>query len=184
MSERTGIPFSTLSKVERGQLTLTYDRLQQLGQRLNMRMSELFAEPESHTAARVTARRSLGTLETAVHVDTQNYDYFYLCPDLRSKRMIPIYVKIRAKTLEEFGELQSHSGEEWIYVVEGRIEVHTEFYDKMCLGAGQSIYLDSTMGHAYLVGDGCDEAVIVCACSSAEEDLMGSLINAHTEDHG
>ena len=42
MSERTGIPLSTLAKVEHDRLTLTYDKLLQLSQRLNLRMSDLF----------------------------------------------------------------------------------------------------------------------------------------------
>jgi len=179
MSERTGIPFSTLSKVERDQLTLTYDKLQQLSQRLNMRMSELFAEPDNSSAQTFTARRSFGTLDAAVQVNTKKYDYFYLCPELSRKRMVPVCIKVRARTLEEFGDLHRHAGEEWIYVVEGRIEVHTEFYSKMCVEAGQSVYLDSTMGHAFLVGEGCEEALIVGACSSAEENLMQVLITAH-----
>ena len=45
MSERTSIPVSTLSKVEHDRLTLTYDKLVQLSQRLNIRISELFADP-------------------------------------------------------------------------------------------------------------------------------------------
>ena len=61
MSERTGIPVSTLSKIEHDRLTLTYDRLLQLSERLNMRLSDLFAEPESVSEPdRVTARRSAG----------------------------------------------------------------------------------------------------------------------------
>ena len=44
MSEKSGIPVSTLSKVEHDRLTLTYDKLYQVAQRLGMRMSELFSE--------------------------------------------------------------------------------------------------------------------------------------------
>jgi transcriptional regulator with XRE-family HTH domain len=44
MSEHSGIPLSTLSKVEHDRLTLTYDKLQQVSQRLKLPMSELFAE--------------------------------------------------------------------------------------------------------------------------------------------
>ena len=62
MSQRTGIPLSTLAKVEHDRLTLTYDKLQQLSQRLKMRMSELFAEPASPEPA-VTARRSIGRID-------------------------------------------------------------------------------------------------------------------------
>lgn len=177
MSERAGIPVSTLSKVERDQLSLTYDKIHQICQRLNIRMSELFAEAEGRVAnSPPTARRSTGTLDTAVHVNTPNYDYFYLCPDLRRKRMVPIYIKVRAKTLEEFGELHRHDGEEWIYVLEGRIAVHTEYYEVIDLQKGEAFYLDSTMGHAYTVGEGCEEAVIVCSCWSAEDDFMKLLI--------
>ncbi|WP_374571045.1 helix-turn-helix domain-containing protein [Phenylobacterium sp. J426] len=62
MSERTGIPLSTLSKVEHDRLTLTYDKLLQLSQRLNLRMSELFAEPDAAPEARSPpAARSAGS---------------------------------------------------------------------------------------------------------------------------
>jgi transcriptional regulator with XRE-family HTH domain len=44
MSEKTGIPISTLSKVERDRATLTYDKLQQLSASLGVRLSELFGE--------------------------------------------------------------------------------------------------------------------------------------------
>ena len=103
MSGHTDIPVSTLSKVEHDRLTLTYDKLLQISQRLNIRMSELFADPATQADAAVTARRSLGDLEDAVRVNTKNYDYFYLCPELRRKRMVPVYTRIRAKSAEEFG---------------------------------------------------------------------------------
>ena len=111
MSERSGIPVSTLSKVEHDRLTLTYDKLQQLSQRLGMRMSELFAETPDGPEA-VTARRSIGRLDRAIQVTTPNYDYHYLCPELRRKRMIPIITNIRAKTVEACGDLLRHPREE------------------------------------------------------------------------
>jgi mannose-6-phosphate isomerase-like protein (cupin superfamily) len=127
----------------------------------------------------VTARRSIGDLDRAVRVNTQNYDYYYLCTELRRKRMIPIITRIRAKSVAEFGELVHHPGEEFIYVVAGQIVVHTEFYDPVTLDEGQSIYIDSNMGHAYVTAEGCDEAVVLGVCSSAEDGLMDSLMNLH-----
>lgn len=182
MSARSGIPISTLSKVEHDRLTLTYDKLLQLSQRLRIRMSELFAESNEPDEATVTARRSIGQLERAVRVTTPNYDYHYLCTELRRKRMIPIVTTIRAKSLAEFGDLVRHSGEEYVYVLKGRIEVHTEFYDPVLLNEGESIYIDSSMGHAYLAADGCDEATTIGICSSAEEDLMSALLGLHGAD--
>src|SRR3984885_9106451 len=170
MSQRTSIPVSTLSKVEHDRLTLSYDKLVQLSQRLEIRVSELFADPTEAEPA-VTARRSIGHTEDAVRVNTKNYDYYYLCPELRRKRMVPVYTRIRAKSAEEFGELVRHSGEEFIYVLQGKVKVHTEFYDPVVLHTGESIYIDSNMGHAY-VTEKCDEAIVLAVCSSADDDLM------------
>jgi transcriptional regulator with XRE-family HTH domain len=179
MSAKSGIPVSTLSKVEHDRLTLSYDKLQQLSQRLSIRMSDLFAEDEGDTTPRVTGRRSVGTIDQAVRVTTDNYDYHYLCTDLRQKRMIPIITRIRAHSASEFGELVRHQGEEFIYVLEGAIEIHTEFYDPVALKTGEGIYLDSSMGHAYVVADGFDEALVLGVCSSADDGLMDSLMSLH-----
>jgi transcriptional regulator with XRE-family HTH domain len=180
MSERTGIPVSTLSKVEHDRLTLTYDKLLQVSEGLKIPLAELFADPTRNPGAdpTVTARRSLGLLADAVRVNTKNYDYYYMCPELRQKRMIPVIARIRAKSLAEFGDLVQHSGEEYIYVLEGAITVHTAFYDPVILKLGESIYVDSNMGHAY-VAEGCEEATVLAVCSSAEESLMESLMSLH-----
>src|SRR5580700_9315954 len=180
MSERSSIPVSTLSKVEHDRLTLTYDKLVQLSQRLNIPISELFADAGAAEPA-VTARRSIGHVEDAVRVNTKNYDYYYLCPELRKKRMVPILARIRAKSAEEFGELVHHSGEEYIYVLKGGIQVLTEFYDPVVLKVGESIYLDSNMGHAYVTAEGCEEAIVLGVCSSTDESLLDSLLSLHAE---
>jgi transcriptional regulator with XRE-family HTH domain len=178
MSERSGIPVSTLSKGENDRLTLTYDKLLQLSERLHVPIGELFAEAEPAEEG-VTARRSIGRLEDAIRVTTPNYDYYYLCTELRRKRMVPILTRIRAKSLAEFGDLVSHHGEEYIHVLEGTIVVHTEFYDPVTLEAGEAIYIDSNMGHAYVAADDCEEALVLGVCSSDDEALMSSLMHMH-----
>lgn len=176
MSQHSGIPVSTLSKVEHDRLTLTYDKLLQLSQRLGMPMSELFSEGKAADAVAVTARRSLGSFDNAIRVETDNYVYHYLCPELRKKRMIPIVTHIRAKSVKDFGKLIRHAGEEYIYVLEGAIEVHTEFYDPVILEKDQSIYLDSQMGHAFVVADGYEKASVLALCSSADEELFSEMM--------
>ena len=60
--------------------------------------------------------------------------------------------------------------------------VHTEFYDPVTLQHGESIYIDSNMGHAYIAGPECEEAVTLAVMSSADEgDLMDSLMTIHSE---
>jgi transcriptional regulator with XRE-family HTH domain len=178
MSESVGIPLSTLAKVEQDKLSLTYDKLQQFTSRLGLTMAEFLAHdtPAHPPSPVVTARRSITSARNSVNVATPNYDYEYLCSDLREKRMVPILTRIRAHTLEEFGSLVRHKGEEFVYVLEGSIEVHLQFYTPITLTAGQGVYLDSTMGHAYVAKD-CDSALVLGVCSSEDPNLAAELIS-------
>jgi len=185
MSETVGIPLSTLAKVEQDRLSLTYDKLQQFTARLGLTMAEFLAQGQAGagppSATSVTARRSATDPASTVRVETPNYDYDYLCADLRDKRMVPIIGRIRAHSIEEFGELVSHRGEEFIYVLEGCIEVHSQFYTPLTLQAGQGVYIDSTMGHAYIAKD-CDSALVLAVCSSEDTNLSETLINLTTQN--
>ena len=92
----------------------------------------------------VTARRSITRQGQGLRVETPNYDYRYLCTDLAKKAMVPILITIRARSLVSFGSFSTHSGEEFIYVLRGEVEVHTEFYEPTALRAGEAMYIDST----------------------------------------
>jgi mannose-6-phosphate isomerase-like protein (cupin superfamily) len=89
--------------------------------------------------------------------------------------MVPILTRIRTHGIEEFGEPLRHQGEEFIYVLEGTIDVHLQFYTSVTLTVGQGIYLDSSMGHAYTAKD-CESALILAVCSSEDPNLARELI--------
>jgi len=162
VSDMTGVSVATLSKVERDLLSLTYDKMLQIAEGLNMSLAELIA-PLQET--KPTARRSVAKNKSGVILQTPNYEYNYLCPELSNKRMVPIVTRIKARSIEEFGKMLSHSGEEFIYVLEGEIEVHTQYYEPVHLKTGDGIYIDSTMGHAYVkVGE--KEATVLGICTS------------------
>ncbi len=38
------------------------------------------------------------------------------------------------------------------------------------------------MGHAYVAAEGCEEASVLGVCSSAEEGLMESLMELHSDE--
>jgi len=179
MSKKVGIPLSTLAKVETDKLSLTYDKLQQLSSRLGLTMTEFLGLGEMPPeAARpvVSGRRSVAGADNTVQVTTPNYDYQYLCADLRQKRMVPIIARLHSHDIADFGELVKHKGEEFVYVLEGTIEIHLEFYTPITLTVGQGIYLDSTMEHAYLA-KGCESALVLAVCSSEDPDLASELIS-------
>ena len=185
MSDKVGIPLSTLAKVEADKLSLTYDKLQQLTSRLGMTMTEFLAQADpvsrESSAPVVTARRSLTTDDNSIRITTPNYDYEYLCADLRDKRMVPIITRIRAHDIAEFGEPVQHKGEEFVYVLEGSIEVHLQFYTTVVLKAGQGIYIDSTMGHAYVAKD-CESALVLGVCSGEDPHELINMVAEQEQD--
>jgi transcriptional regulator with XRE-family HTH domain len=173
VSQRTGLAVSTISKVENGRMSLTYDKLLQLAKGLALDFADLFGTaPSRHAPSFTTTRRSIDRQNDAAHVEVRGYHYWYLNTDLSDKLMTPILGQATVRTLEEFGELIRHPGEEWVFVIEGAIEVCTEFYKSVVLTVGECVYIDSNMGHAYLAAaDGPCRFVSVSAGDSTERTL-------------
>jgi mannose-6-phosphate isomerase-like protein (cupin superfamily)/DNA-binding Xre family transcriptional regulator len=170
VSAATGIAKSTLSRVEHDQLSLTYAKLLQLCKGLRIDIAELFASGAPPEVAQPSARR-IFTANGQGHpvvVGSQTYDY--LCTELAGKKMTPMTGLIRSRSLQESNGLLKHEGEEFTYVLEGRMALHTEFYQPLILDAGGSVYFDSTMGHAY-VSAGSVPLKILCVCTTPEPAL-------------
>lgn len=174
LSKRTGYSASALSKMENGRLGLTYDKLTRLAVALEVDMSTLFTDDVPADEPQAAGRRSIARKGVGKAVSTGHYDYLYISAELSKKQMVPIVVKINATSLEEFGPLIRHGGEEWIYVIKGEIEVHSEFYAPERLGVGDSIYLDSRMGHGY-ISKTKGGAQVVSVCSAPEAELFESV---------
>ena len=183
VSERTGLAVSTLSKLERGHVSLSYDKLALLSKGLGVDMAEL-VDPAPHVRAtqggglRVIHRAGEGQL-----VETRSYRQTYLATELLNKRFTPLIAEVRARTMEEFvaefGDFIRHPGQEFVYILEGEIEFHSELYAPARLQAGDSIYFDSDMGHAYLKAcDGPCRLLGICAPQEEDEDMMEAFINA------
>ncbi len=169
LSKRTGYSVSALSKMENERIGLTYDKLARFAIAFEVDMSTLFTDGAPIEGPQAVGRRSIAHKGSGKRVSTGNYDYLYISPELSRKQMVPIVVKVRATNIEEFGPLIRHGGEEWIYVTKGEIEVHSEFYQPERLQEGDSIYLDSRMGHAYISrSKGGAEVVSVCSAPEAE----------------
>ncbi len=173
LSGLSGISKASLSKVENGKMSLTFAKLQQLSHGLNVGVSELFHEdgqaPSVQPSGR--ARRSVARSDVPSSFSTHHYTYTYLHTDLLRRTMTPFRMVLRSRTMRDFGELIRHPGEEFIVVLDGSVVVHTEHYAPTQLGPGDSLYIDSTMGHAYLsVGD--RDATIICVCAGEDHDSL------------
>jgi hypothetical protein len=102
------------------------------------------------------------------------YDYLYPASDLSNKRLLPLYAELKARTLDEFGPLMRHPCEDFTVVLDGRVEVQTEFYSPVVLEVGDSVYFDSTMAHGYLAADE-GRCRVLSVCTSAEVPLKAAV---------
>ncbi len=176
VAERSGLSVSTLSKVERGQLSLTYDRLIQLPDGIDLDISTLFSGALPHTASGAAGRRSVTRRDEPEVIETDNYLHYYPNTDLLRRPFVPIVAELKARSLEEFGPLVRHSGEEFTYVIEGTVIVHTEHYAPTTLEVGDSIHIDSNMGHAYVAGAN-GPCRVLSVCSASETAISDALAN-------
>ena len=156
VSRRTGLPLSTLSKIENDKMSLSFDKLLRLSGGLGVDISALFnGEAVEDGPPGASGRRSIIRAGEGKAIETPNYSHLYPAWELLNKRIIPIIAEPHARSLEEFGELIRHPGEEYAFVLEGAVDLYTSLYAPVRLNTGDSIYFDSGMGHAYIaVGEG------------------------------
>ncbi|MCV2889471.1 helix-turn-helix domain-containing protein [Ruegeria aquimaris] len=160
LSDRTGLAISTISKMERGEISLTYDRFMRLAQGLGLDVGELFdAEAEGFAHGTITVTRAG---EAPIH-RSATYDYDMLASDVSGKHMVPMVGRIKAHSFAAFEDFISHPGEEFIYVLAGEVTVFLKGRDAITLGRGDSIYFDSGIGHAY-VSAGDQDAMVLGVC--------------------
>lgn len=177
VGKRTGLPISTLSKIENERISLNYDKLALLSASLGVDISELFA-PTFHAGhGAVIGRRTFTPRGQGQFIETANYNHTYPAADFLNKRFVPIVAELRVRSLEEFGELIRHPGEEYAFVLEGSVVFHTELYAPLSMAKGDSIYFDSGMGHAYLAGED-GPCRVLAICSGPESQLQEALNRA------
>jgi transcriptional regulator with XRE-family HTH domain len=150
LSARAGLPYSTLSKLENGKMALTYDKLIRLAQALNVDLKDILATPDDRAAPVAVGRRSITRAGEALDADSEKHVHHYPAADLLGKMMIPIIIDVQARSVDELGGLVRHGGEEYLYVLRGSMELHSDLYAPLTLEEGDSVYFDSGMAHGYV----------------------------------
>ena len=174
VSQRTGLPTSTLSKIENDKVSLSFDKLARLSSGLQIDIASLFRGANGEDGQPgINGRRSIVRSGEGKAIETKNYSHLYPAWELLNKKIIPIVAELRARSLEEFGELIRHPGEEYTFVLEGEVDFYTSLYAPVRLKAGDSIYFDSGMGHAY-VAAGEGRCRVLSMCSAPETQLIAA----------
>ena len=163
LCERSGVALSTLSKMELGQITVSYDKLAAVSRALGADLSSLLAgglDDGEQASPRPTFVRS--PLETAPHYGSTTYDYKLLGSGFPGRRMTPLYGHVASRHESEFPDYIRHHGQEFVMVLAGSVRIRFETGESVSLAKGESAYFDSGVGHMYLsTGRGAAQVVIV-----------------------
>ncbi|MGI1661849.1 helix-turn-helix domain-containing protein [Palleronia sp. KMU-117] len=143
-ARQAGLARSTLSKIENGQMSPTYDALKKLATGLQIPVPQLFTPPR---AEKVNGRMGVTRSGEGTAHATTTYEHELLGGALTKKAMLPYRARIRARAIDEFDGWVRHDGEEFLYVLTGVIRLYTEFYEPVEMRRGDSAYYDATMGH-------------------------------------
>jgi transcriptional regulator with XRE-family HTH domain len=143
-ARQAGLARSTLSKIENGQMSPTYDALRKLADGLGIPVPQLFTPP---VRARANGRMAVTRAGEGRAHPTATYEHELLAGALTRKSMLPYRARVRARSLDAFDGWVRHDGEEFLYVLTGVVRLYTEFYEPLDMRRGDSAYYDATMGH-------------------------------------
>ncbi len=160
-ARQAGLARSTLSKIENGQMSPTYDALKKLAEGLEISVPQLFTPPKKD---QVMGRMAVVKSGEGVHQATVTYEHELLAEGLRKKAMLPYRARVRARSMEEFDGWVRHDGEEFLYVLTGVVRLYTEYYEPVEMRRGDSAYYDGAMGHN-VVSVSEDDAMILWVTS-------------------
>lgn len=158
LGRRSEVSISALSKIENNVVSASFDTLLKIARALDASFETLLDEGAPGPASRLTSTRA----DAGLPFETDRYRYRVMSGEIRQKHMIPLHMEVKARELPDLAEWSSHEGEEFIYVLRGPIELHTEFYEPLRLETGDSAYFDSQMRHTFVCGKGVGEMLSIC----------------------
>lgn len=147
INKLTGIPLSSLSKVENGQASLTFEKIVLLTERLGIEFEDL-VKPERKNLPR--ASRSITRDGKGPRLSVGGLQFEFLSGELTASKSIAFRVSVTVPRDDaNIPAFNHHSGEEFVYVLAGTLVLYTEHYEPLVLNANDSIMFDASMGHTY-----------------------------------
>lgn len=156
VSAKTSVAVSTLSKIENEQTSPNYDVLLRLCEGLQLDLTEFFQVASFSSFAH--GSRTVNRVGDGIRYETSAGECHVLSDELKRKALHPRLVRERPEERPGVVRVHAHPGEEFVYIVSGRVRFHMEPYSPTDLTAGESVHFDAQMPHGWVVlGD--EEAV-------------------------
>jgi transcriptional regulator with XRE-family HTH domain len=146
LGKHTGLSASFLSQLETGRVVPTLRNLARIAMVFSKDMSYFF-ESEPHAVFRIHRRKERVRLpQTGVESPTYFFESLgYLVPD---RDMDPYFAEFQPLTKEMEPKAHIHAGFEFLYVLDGELEL--KHGEQACmLEEGDAVYFDASTPHSY-----------------------------------
>jgi transcriptional regulator with XRE-family HTH domain len=153
LADRSGFSTAIISQIENHMVSPPLGTIIKLAKALEVQPGYFFKEkPESpYVIVRKDDRKEVSRVASKEGV-SYGYSYESLGADKKDRKMEPFIVTLEPGTVKKV-KLSTHDGEEFIFVLEGEMEVTLGDHSDV-LSPGDSIYYDSTIPHRVTaVGD-------------------------------
>ena len=148
VANNSGVNEELVEKIVDGEIIPSLTPLTKIARALGVRIGT-FIDDDSQTGPLIVKK---GKSDKVVYfsgdenkTDSSNLEFFSLASGKIDRNMEPFIIDIKADKEVEH-ELSSHEGEEFVYVLEGAIEL-IYGQEKYILETGDSIYYDSIVKH-------------------------------------
>lgn len=153
LAERSGLEITMIQKIEQERNVPSLAPLIKIARALGVRLGTFLDDNNSYGPVVVRSGEHLKGLRFTSQSGAarEHLNFYSLAFDKAGRNMEPFIVEIEPGLQSDY-MLSSHEGEEFIYVLEGEIEINygKEVYK---LAKGDSIYLDSIVLHNVHAGN-------------------------------
>ncbi len=157
LAERTNLSRAYLSRLESGERQPSLGALFSVAQAYGVTLSTLF-EPEPEAKHGVIVR----AVDSPVQRGNGLF-YANLSKGSWTFNLQPLRVVVPAE--REGRELYQHEGEQWLYVLSGRLGLKIGKEEEVVLEPGDTAHFDAETPHRFTALDGRDAEVILVACA-------------------
>jgi len=149
MADQTSLSKPLLSQVESEVVAPPVATLLKISKALNVNIGYFFQAEESGKRAVIVRKNERKQVFRRIHEDASKVGYYYeaLAYPKVDKHMEPFQVQFEVKKKEDL-LFFTHQGEEFVFVLEGQLEFNYE-NETFLLEAGDSLYFDSSLPHAF-----------------------------------
>ena len=156
LASKSNMARSTLSKIENGQLSPTFEILLKIAYGFDVDVSTLLAPDKKKS---LSGRLCVDEANKKNVLEYKNNRMFPLAAQIKGKSYECFVVEFNNVSLQDFGPWNEHNTEDFLYVLSGELAFHNEGYETINLKEGQCVFFDGNMPHACI-----SRGAEICKC--------------------